>query len=119
MILRNRKPKNPQEHDRNPTEHLEVNAKVRIIIAESEDSSPDHDVQSTRIERIKQAQQGIHVDEFMTYDQYGIIRREDRIVLPSHETELVKEIIERIHDRNHRGIGATTREISDKYIWKT
>jgi len=57
------------------------------------------------------------MNEHYTYDQHGYDRRDDRLVIPEQDAELQKLLITRHHERTHRGITATMKELSKQYYW--
>lgn len=84
------------------------------------DDQDDRIEQERRIDSIKRSQErhNLTPNEHMTIDQWGIIRVNDRIVIPHADDELKDTIMRRIHERNHWGIEATIRNVSEHYTWR-
>jgi hypothetical protein len=87
---------------------------------DTEETEPDPESTERKIDSIKnaQARSGMEMNEFMTYDQWGIIRKNDRIVIPDSEHDLIESIIKRIHAKGHFGISATVNAVTQHYTWK-
>jgi hypothetical protein len=54
-----------------------------------------------------------------SYDQWGLIRVGDKIVIPHQDQPLTQAIIQRIHERSrHPGISATTQLVQRHFTWR-
>ena len=120
---------------RNPIE--DVPTRVEEPVKEDQiqitaiDNEIDEDPTQLRIKQIR-ASQELHLKQLIekldngtisdtrnvyTVDQYNLIRRNGRVILPSQDVSLINQTIDRIHSKTHWGITQNTRKIAFDYYW--
>jgi hypothetical protein len=125
MRLRKRKTKLSEETTNKETTNKET-TNEETTNEETTNEEPNEDEEYEELEedlqawnsRVKNSQKTINITTNMTIDQEGIIRDNDRIVLPNQDHDLIQRTMKRIHDRKHQGISATRVAIRRHYIWK-
>ena len=126
MILRSDRKamttENVSHNPRSPPQHPGDEA----VDQDDEEQEPgEGGVHRRHIEKIKESQTQAGISEVQfnprqnpTVDKWGLVRINDKIVIPAQDDTLKRLIIKRAHE-GHPGISATRAGVGKNYWWKT
>lgn len=118
MQLRQRKPKHRQTEAREETQDKDTSTGEQEQEQEQEENKDFGTEWKERQARIRTSQERFitiddQVQDDVTIDPQGLLRKNERVIIPDQDIDLIREILERIHNRGHPGI-TQTRQLTKR-----